>query len=184
MAVPPNFTAGQVLTAAQMDKIGLWTVYPQTSFSAVNAITRDGIFTADFTNYLLVLTCSGSTTLTINYQERASGSTAATGYFFSGIGGQIGSDAALYFPRANNSTSAPISRNASFGYYQLALNICNPLNASIVTTFAGSVIDSQNFSHSTIGGAHNVAAAYDGFTITTTAGTITGSYAVYGYNIL
>jgi hypothetical protein len=33
------------------------------------------------------------------------------------------------------------------------------------------------------GGVHNVETAYDGFTLYTNTGTITGNYQVYGYTI-
>jgi hypothetical protein len=62
MATPPDFTAGQVLTAAQMNKIGLWVVKTETAFSAAASVTADSVFTADFTNYVLKLRYTTSTT--------------------------------------------------------------------------------------------------------------------------
>lgn len=184
MATPPNFTAGQVLTAAQMDKIGFWTVVPETNFSAVSAITRDNIFTTDFDNYRLIMTYSTSTTLSLNYQERASGSTANTLYYSSGLGATSGLDSVSYFNRVSNGSTIAISRTFNVAYARLSLDIFNPVSSTFTTTFAGDAIDSQAFINFQFGGGHNTATSYDGFTITTSTGTITGFYAVYGYNVL
>ena len=80
MATPPVFTAGQVLTAAQMNKIGLWEVYPETAVTGVSTITRDGVFTSDFTNYLLIITGTNASSGNMNMQFRVGGVTAATNY--------------------------------------------------------------------------------------------------------
>lgn len=65
MATPPTFTAGSVLTAAQMNAVGLWKITP-TSVSGTGAtisngdvvvtsggtnFTVNGAFTSDFANY-------------------------------------------------------------------------------------------------------------------------------------
>ena len=69
MATPPDFTAGQVLTAAQMNAVGLWKVTP-TSVTGTGAsidsngdvvvssggsnVTLNGVFSADFKNYKIL----------------------------------------------------------------------------------------------------------------------------------
>jgi hypothetical protein len=70
MATPPDFTAGQILTAAQMNQIGLWKVTP-TSVSGTGAtidsdgnvvvlgggtnFTVNGAFSADFSSYKIIV---------------------------------------------------------------------------------------------------------------------------------
>ena len=80
MATPPVFTAGAVLTAAQMNGIGLWLVKTQTIGSAVSTVTVTGAFSADYDNYLISIT--GGAASTTNYGDLALGSTA-TGYYMS-----------------------------------------------------------------------------------------------------
>lgn len=66
MATPPDFSAGAVLTAAQLDSVGMWRMIPtsvttgatvsgaQVTLAGQTNYTINGIFTADFTEYLLV----------------------------------------------------------------------------------------------------------------------------------
>lgn len=54
MATPPVFSAGAVLTAAQMNAVGMWLVKTDTITSgATKEIT--GAFSNDFTNYRIVV---------------------------------------------------------------------------------------------------------------------------------
>ena len=70
MATPPDFTAGQILTAAQMNQIGLWKITP-TSVSGTGAtidsdgsvvvlgggtnFTVNGAFSADYSSYKIIV---------------------------------------------------------------------------------------------------------------------------------
>lgn len=182
MAVPPNFVAGQVLTAAQMDKIAMWTVYPKTTFTSVSAITRDSIFTADYDNYMIDITFTKSVDLSISYQERVGGVTANTAYYNAGLACLFSANTVAYFPRSNNASSAQISPVGLVQGNVVRLFIANPFTTT-QTQLAGYFGD-LNFTTYFFGGGHNVATAYDGFTITTSAGTISGNYEIYGYNIL
>jgi hypothetical protein len=60
MATPPDFTAGQVLTAAQMNAVGLWLIKTQTIGSAVSSVTVTDAFSADYDNYLITITGGSS----------------------------------------------------------------------------------------------------------------------------
>ena len=55
MATPPDFSVGQVLTAAHMNAVGLWLIDEFTA-SAAGTLECDAIFTADFTHYKLLIT--------------------------------------------------------------------------------------------------------------------------------
>lgn len=66
MATPPDFTAGQILTAAQMNSVGLWLVKTETVGSAVASVTVSDAFSADYENYYVTYTggtASGSQTI-------------------------------------------------------------------------------------------------------------------------
>jgi hypothetical protein len=56
MATPPDFTTGAVLTAAQMNAVGLWLVKTQTVGSAVPDVTVTDAFSADYDNYKILYT--------------------------------------------------------------------------------------------------------------------------------
>lgn len=65
MATPPTFTVGQVLTAAQMNAVGMWKMTPTSVANAtisngtvipnsgVSTVTINGVFTSDFANYVI-----------------------------------------------------------------------------------------------------------------------------------
>jgi hypothetical protein len=68
MATPPDFTAGQVLTAAQMNAVGLWKITPSSATngtisgngtvsvtSASATVTVNGVFSSDYNAYLIVV---------------------------------------------------------------------------------------------------------------------------------
>lgn len=183
MATPPNFTAGQILTAAQMDEIGLWTVIPQTSFTSVSAITHDDIFTTDFTNYWLRMFYSTSTTLTVRFQVRSGGAARTTLYYGGGLGSEFAANVTQYYPRSNNGTVFTLSNNVNSGSNYLDLEILSPL-ATRKTALFGNFISDDNIIAYHFGGFHSDAVSNDGFTITTSTGNITGNYVLYGYNIL
>lgn len=51
MATPPDFTAGAVLTAAQMNQLGLFLVKSQTAGAGVGSVLITDCFNSDFRNY-------------------------------------------------------------------------------------------------------------------------------------
>jgi hypothetical protein len=78
MATPPDFTAGQILTAAQMNAVGLWLVKAQTIGSAVSSVQVTSAFSADYDNYRIIVSggaASGSEAIRLQL-----GSTT-TGYY-------------------------------------------------------------------------------------------------------
>jgi hypothetical protein len=93
MATPPDFTTGAVLTAAQMNGVGLWLVKTQTVGTGVTSVTVTDAFNADFENYKVIWTggtTSGGTDMAFHF-----GATPpANGYyqvqFANSIGGAFG----------------------------------------------------------------------------------------------
>ena len=78
MATPPDFSSGAVLTAAQMNSVGLWLVKTQTIGSAVSSVTVSDAFSADYDNYLIQVI--GGTASTEDNGFLTFGATA-TGYY-------------------------------------------------------------------------------------------------------
>lgn len=80
MATPPDFTAGAVLTAAQMDKIGMWLITKNT-FASVTSVTINNCFTSDYKNYKIIFNpdaCAGTAYVTIQFT--ISGTATTTNY--------------------------------------------------------------------------------------------------------
>lgn len=178
MATPPDFTAGQVLTAAQMNKIGLWVVKTQTAFTTASSVTADGVFTSDFTNYLVDINYTTSTTGAVAAKLRLSGTSASTNYTFQQIQG---------FTTTASTNAYSAQTSITVGYYgngtreATTIRIMGPQLAQATQfVIAGGGLGGQLVQN--IYGHHTTATAYDGLELLAASGTMTGTYTIYGYN--
>ena len=64
MATPPVFSAGSVLTAGQMNKVGLWLLNT-TTFTTQNSVNVDSVFSSDFDHYRVLISAYGSNVASI-----------------------------------------------------------------------------------------------------------------------
>jgi hypothetical protein len=177
MATPPTFTTGAVLTAAQMNAVGLWLVKTQTVGSGVASVTVTGAFSADYDNYKITYDGGTGTTL-ISLSLKLGAST--TGYY------------AITNYAAYNNNLVPLSggdNNASLwntvgyattGHTEMCLDLLSPFLAKRTSLCnaawcAETVAGSSN-------GLHQVSTSYTDFTIGVNTGTISGgTIRVYGY---
>jgi len=51
----PSFNVGEVLTAADMNAVGLWLVKTQTIGTSVSSVQVTSAFSANYDNYLIIL---------------------------------------------------------------------------------------------------------------------------------
>ena len=175
----PDFSPGEVLTAAAMDSIGLWLVKTQTIGSTVASVTVADAFSADYNSYVIRITEGvGSTSAVLNFAFSGS----ATGYYRSASGFRYDNVGVLQAGTANAT-----SLGAGFmtvGGLSFDLNVFNP-NVAARSMFTGAYAEMRTVAGSgavAIQGFHDVATAYTGFTITPGAGTLTGgTVRVYGY---
>jgi hypothetical protein len=175
MATPPTFTAGAVLTAAQMNQLGLFLVKSQTVGAGVGSVLITDCFNADFRNYRVVFE-GGVQSVNDNALQLQFAATA--GHYasmrydaYSGVG----------------SSTLP-SFNQTFAYFGLSgqanqctfsIDVYAP-NLPEVTKYSGT-FTSNNF-FGTGGGVYFNSAQLTAFTIifpgfTNTGGTV----KVYGY---
>jgi len=180
MATPPDFTAGQVLTAAQMNAIGLWKVSAST-FSAAASHSVNNCFTSDFDAYRVIAHFSSSTSLTTTMRLR--------------VGGVDNSGASSYgitiLKAFNSTTDSSTSNTSSFGFSgtaqgaitALSFDIWQPAVAvnTVINGLTTQGMIAENAKTSTFWGRHDVNTAFDGFTLIASTGNITGYVKVYGY---
>jgi hypothetical protein len=81
----PDFSPGEVLTAAAMDSIGLWLVKTVTIGSAVTSVPVADAFSSTYDNYLI--TVNGGASSTPNEIRLRLGS-STTNYFYQILFGQ------------------------------------------------------------------------------------------------
>lgn len=185
----PSFSVGEVLTAADMNAVGLWRVVPTgatngtvgtdgavTVGNAVTSVTVSGAFSSAYRNYRIIV--SGGTSSTGANLALTLG-TANTGYYSSivytlfatSVVGGIGS---------NNAANFPYAGIARTNWSHMNLDVLNPQRAER-TTIGGPFINID--ATGSVGGFLDNTTAYTAFTLTPNSGTITGQrITIYGYN--
>jgi hypothetical protein len=181
----PDFSPGEILTAAAMDRIGLYHITTVTP-TAATIIAVDGCFTSSFTNYRIMISPVGATLQTdIRIKLRASGTPSSVEYYMTNIfayGGSISSS-------SENALSSwrGIFTGANQGLYgTLSFDVYSPQVAASVSRYqmTSSGWDTNFVTNRSATGFHAQTVSYDGFELlSTTAGAnITATISVYGYN--
>jgi hypothetical protein len=173
----PDFSPGEVLTAAAMDSIGLWLVKTQTVGTGVSSVTVTGAFSADYDNYKILYTGGvGSAAAGVTLKM---GSTTA-GYYNQLIYATYAGVTVLANVSDNNNAIWSFIGTASTSFARLELEINNPYSA-LRTVIKGSYLDTTNSGN--FSGYLDNATSYTAFTIAPQgATTLTGgTIRVYGY---
>lgn len=185
MAVPPVFVSGQVLTAAQMNAIGLWEI--QTASFTTSSAETYTCFTSDYDNYrvLLTITATSAANASISYQLGNSGTFSTTTY------------AAMSFfisqvPSSGNFTADNFTGTSAFmtqaGGDKMP-SICDmTLFGPFLTretrhthvSFSSYANPTQNRVAIFGAGGHGTATSYSQLRIIPGSGTMTGSISIYG----
>jgi hypothetical protein len=174
----PDFSPGEVLTAAAMDSIGLWKI-AETSFTTTATPFIDGCFSSDYEHYVVVF--RGLSSLTgqyVNVQLRAATVAKATNYSRGGLvstpGGVLAADSG-----GTGQDGWRVSGQSSSGIYA-TMNFYRPFT-SAETGYAVQSSYSGNFY--SLGGIQTESYSADGFQLIASgnAATFTGTLRVYGY---
>jgi hypothetical protein len=157
-----------------------------TSFSAVASQSVNDVFSSTYTNYKIVVELLKSTTTGfLQLRFRASGADDTSANYYSHVGYPDAAGAGYLGQTGAGLTSMRLTISATTTDEQFAdLTIYNPNKAS-VTTLSGTQLLWATTPQSNGGhfqGTHNVATAYTGLTLLQSAGNMTGSVSVYGYN--
>ena len=172
----PVFTVGEVLTAANMNKVGLWLVKTQTVGTAEPSKQVTGAFSADFDNYLVTYTggtMSAATALTLKL------GTTASGYY--GLYNYANYATLAWASAADNNSGAFTyfgggdSNSCAGRMTLLGPNIAKPTRVE-----SGPIHYGNNFG--TYTGIEASSTQQTAFTIAPFTGTMTGgTIRVYGY---
>jgi hypothetical protein len=188
MASPPDFTTGQVLTASQMNAVGLWLTSTHTLTSASN--TLDNIFSDDFDNYRITGFVRAAAQTNMGFFQLITNAGATqTASYQSKSAGWVTSDNSTT-PTVDHSTS-----NARIGWIPNSSNNNGILSFSLdiigsrSTTFGTSWHGTQNgvssgvaFIGGTLFGLMNTLDGHRGIVVSNTAAVaMTGTIRVYGY---
>ena len=179
----PDFSPGEVLTAAAMDQVGLWLVKTQTITSAASTQDITGCFNSDFANYRVVIEGFTASSITGTQIQMLVGSTPTTAnYYWSAI--EITTAGSVTGTGGNNVSSASTQIIGFTTPAGASIEFYSPQKA-IRTSFTSNGIDMRSlgapFRYAS--GFQDSNTQFDGFRILTGgAPTITGgTVRVYGY---
>jgi hypothetical protein len=177
----PSFGAGEVLTATDMNAVGLWHI-TTVSPTPATTIAVNNCFSSDFTNYRIMCSPIGvSSSSDIRLKLRIGATPSSSEYYMTNIfcaGGSISSTS------ENNQTSwRGIFTGTGFpNYGALTFDLYSPY----VVTQSRYIMQSSGWDGSVVinrsaTGFHFSALAYDGFELSASS-NITATISVYGYN--
>ena len=185
----PSFGAGEVLTATDMNAVGMWKVGTFTASGISRALLCDNVFTSDYRNYKIVVKMAGvSNTNWLYFQfVDTNGATVAASYF---------ATAYLRDFTGGSTTVGVINTTGSVPLGYMANGVANPTGAEITiygprqsewTTVNGQTTGVSSGSayqggeiYATCNPATNT---LRGLRFDNIAGTnMTGTVTIYGYN--
>jgi hypothetical protein len=182
----PDFSPGEVLTAAAMDSIGLWKVVSGNATTGT-VLSISNCFTADYDAFRIVITdarCTPGAT-TIGVRLRNSGGQINTNYSWQYRNSSYATTTSYSQQGATGSTSFSALGGVTdpSGGGGTAFDVFNPFSSSNKTVVAGTRTDPR-----TVGaggdyiGFHDVAESITGIDFLLNAGTIVNLTAtIYGY---
>jgi hypothetical protein len=179
MATPPDFSSGAVLTAAQMNSVGLWLVKTETIGINRSDVIVTGAFSSDFDHYKIIVQVN-SIAAGGPYMTLQMGSTTTGYYWGAPVVNYAASTASAI--STNNGTSwnrlGPGGTAGMAGVYEL-LNPFKNENTIITGTYA----DPATGGSAGVGSGYlNDTTSYTAFTVGVTSSTMTGgTIKVYGY---
>ena len=178
MTTPPDFSVGQVLTAAQMNAVGLWLVKEVTIGTGVSSVDVTAAFSSDYDNYRITYSTvdASSDQAGLFFRFGTAASPVTTNYKFGGkFMGYTG-------------TNLDLNQNTP-GYWEVG-GTETDINAGAFDVYGPNLAARSTFSAAfarsdaafTIQGIHDASTQHTGFHLYPSAGTLTGGFIrVYGY---
>jgi hypothetical protein len=194
-------TNGQALVADSTTATGLkwgsvssgFNLISTTSFSGVASQSISSVFSATYTNYRILINisaCTGTNTLNIRLRSGSTDNSTAGNYLFQNFqfgGITVGDPYAQGWSGSSATSFIAGSVVANSGYQNrwVVADILSPFE-TFKTGYTADAMSGNAGPYdyaNKIMGRMDVTTAYDGFTIISGSGNITGKVSVYGYNI-
>jgi hypothetical protein len=173
----PDFSPGEVLTAAAMDSIGLWLVSSTAVGTGVASVTVTDAFSASYDAYKITYT-GGVASASVNLGTRLGATTTGYRMAMNGVTSVSGAVAAY---DNNTNTTWIWTGGANTTWVNYNIEVWQPFLAR--PTFVTSVLASNGAdNYWQVRGSLADSNSYTSFTLLPSSGTITGgTICVYGY---
>ena len=179
MATPPVFSAGAVLTASQMNAVGMWLVKSDTFTNGSSSKTISNVFSSDYQNYRVVISNTRFSNNATAFKLTMSGTTGSPFYY---SGWYMTTNTTMNGYNANASAYTEIAFTG-LNMTSVTLDFINPNVASYSNIFSTW----QSYGSNSYTGQINTwvidTVQHTGFTLSPGAGTFSGgNIDVFGYN--
>jgi hypothetical protein len=148
-------------------------------FTACTSFSLNGVFSADYDNYQIVVRHSlGTTDNTVGFRLRNSGSddSTANSYVYQAL---YVSGASIVGVRTTSNTTYHLTSSATAKSGEI-INVYGPYLSQPTAIRNVSISGSSSAIIQDVASTHNQSTPYDGFTIYPTASSISGLVSVYG----
>ena len=161
---------------------GLVCVKAETAFTTAASVTADNVFSSSYTNYRLMFRTQAAGNI-INVLQLRVGGVTATGANYN-VQFITANNTTLTGSRTLNSSSLAFAGANGAFFTVYVVDIFAPALAE-PTQFVSQIANADG-AYTTpylflSGGNHTLSTAYDGFVVTPSSSTLTGTYTVYGY---
>lgn len=180
-----NGGTGAATAMAARVNLGVGLVFIDgDAFTAESSVSLDDTFTSDYDNYVLVIdVTAASSTGDVLVRLRASGTDSDANYY-NGVYNVVSNNTEGFVGAASQQHWVASRAIGTVSEQHAVCQIWRPQEAD-QTSFWAQAVSWRPSDTIMIGGmntgAHNVATAYDGFTILASTGTITGAWRLYAY---
>lgn len=155
------------------------TLINTTSFSGVSSQSISNVFSATYQSYKLVLSnmqCTSTTNLTFRFRD-SGGDDSGANYRYGGFSVNDNGAPSVTAIGSNTAQTTALIGSIFAQFLGYEIFVANPF-----LTATSSYVTYQGNGSSMILGKRDGNASYTGFTLIPSAGTITGTVRVYGYN--
>lgn len=149
--------------------------------TSVSSVTVNGVFTGNYSNYLIQMTGGTVSASTDIFMRLATGGTASTTGYYGFLVYGITTGTSVSGANRNNDTRWSWTGGGVGGQLSHAqATLYNPFGATYTKITNGAYQNDNNYGN--FNGEHRVATSYDGLVLGVDTGTLTGgSIRVYGY---
>jgi len=145
-------------------------------FTAVSSLSLNGVFSADYDNYMIVHRANASAPDNVSFKFRQSGTDSSTGYT------QQLLTANSTNVTGSRSTTVAVNVSAVYGTQRagFVLNVYGPFLSQPTAMRSAAILDFDSAAIRDTAATHSVVDSYDGFTTYMGGQNMTGLVSVYG----